>query len=166
MLASRVRVSLDPVFRVRVRVLSHLLLRSSKTMQPAGGMAPPPMNQQHMAQPQQQWGMMAPPPPPQYQQPPPPMWGQQPPQIPPTQQQQQQQQYPAQYQAPQAQYQAPAAQPASSDEVRSLWIGDLQHWMDEAYLQSCFYQALQNGEVSRLALLCILYSESLCSSQL
>ncbi|KAH7675613.1 Apoptosis-promoting RNA-binding protein TIA-1/TIAR (RRM superfamily) protein [Dioscorea alata] len=115
-------------------------------MQPAGGMAPPPMNQQHMAQPQQQWGMMAPPPPPQYQQPPPPMWGQQPPQIPPTQQQQQQQ-YPAQYQAPQAQYQAPAAQPASSDEVRSLWIGDLQHWMDEAYLQSCFYQALQNGEL-------------------
>ncbi|KAJ0966155.1 hypothetical protein J5N97_027293 [Dioscorea zingiberensis] len=116
-------------------------------MQPAGGMAPPPMNQQHMGQPQAQWGMMAPAPPPQYQQPPPQMWGQQSSQIPPpVPQQPPQQQYPPQYQAPQAQYQTPAPQPGSSDEVRSLWIGDLQHWMDESYLQNCFYQALQNGE--------------------
>lgn len=26
-----------------------------------------------------------------------------------------------------------------ADEVRSLWIGDLQYWMDENYLTSCFY---------------------------
>uniref|UniRef100_M8CDL6 Uncharacterized protein n=1 Tax=Aegilops tauschii TaxID=37682 RepID=M8CDL6_AEGTA len=31
----------------------------------------------------------------------------------------------------------PAA-PAASDEVRTLWIGDLQYWMDENYIYSCF----------------------------
>ncbi|KAK6132940.1 hypothetical protein DH2020_033324 [Rehmannia glutinosa] len=36
---------------------------------------------------------------------------------------------------------AAAAAPASggAEEVRSLWIGDLQYWMDENYLTSCFY---------------------------
>nr|XP_027112462.1 polyadenylate-binding protein RBP47-like [Coffea arabica] len=29
----------------------------------------------------------------------------------------------------------------SSEENRTIWIGDLQQWMDEAYLQSCFSQA-------------------------
>ncbi|CAL5410734.1 unnamed protein product [Camellia sinensis] len=41
-------------------------------------------------------------------------------------------------QAPQSQF------PASSDEVRTLWIGDLQYWMDEQYLVNCFAQI---GEV-------------------
>lgn len=31
-------------------------------------------------------------------------------------------------------------QPASADEVRTLWIGDLQYWMDENYLRDCFAQ--------------------------
>ncbi|XP_071689702.1 polyadenylate-binding protein RBP45-like [Rutidosis leptorrhynchoides] len=35
-------------------------------------------------------------------------------------------------------------QPASADEIRTLWIGDLQYWMDEQYLVSCF---AQSGEV-------------------
>nr|KAJ0195637.1 hypothetical protein LSAT_V11C700349050 [Lactuca sativa] len=35
-------------------------------------------------------------------------------------------------------------QPASADEIRTLWIGDLQYWMDEQYLLSCF---AQTGEV-------------------
>lgn len=45
-------------------------------------------------------------------------------------QQQQQQQY--------------AAAPSSTDEIRSLWIGDLQYWMDETYVTNCFYNT---GEV-------------------
>ena len=36
------------------------------------------------------------------------------------------------------------AQPTSADEVRTLWIGDLQYWMDETYLYNCF---AQTGEV-------------------
>uniref|UniRef100_A0A251UL07 Putative RNA-binding (RRM/RBD/RNP motifs) family protein n=1 Tax=Helianthus annuus TaxID=4232 RepID=A0A251UL07_HELAN len=35
-------------------------------------------------------------------------------------------------------------QPATADEIRTLWIGDLQYWMDEQYLLSCF---AQTGEV-------------------
>uniref|UniRef100_A0A2P2M2Q7 RRM domain-containing protein n=1 Tax=Rhizophora mucronata TaxID=61149 RepID=A0A2P2M2Q7_RHIMU len=35
-------------------------------------------------------------------------------------------------------------QPATLEEVRTLWIGDLQYWMDENYLNSCF---LHTGEV-------------------
>ncbi|XP_006594429.1 polyadenylate-binding protein RBP45-like isoform X2 [Glycine soja] len=90
--------------------------------QPGPGMAPPTMGQQ---------------PPQQYQQPPP----------------QQQQPYvmmPPQAQAPQAMW-APSAQPppqqqpASADEVRTLWIGDLQYWMDENYLYTCF---AHTGEVT------------------
>lgn len=37
-----------------------------------------------------------------------------------------------------------ATQPASADEVRTLWIGDLQYWMDEQYILSCF---AHTGEV-------------------
>ncbi|CAM8970615.1 unnamed protein product [Rhodiola kirilowii] len=33
---------------------------------------------------------------------------------------------------------APSYQPATADEVRTLWIGDLQYWADETCLQSCF----------------------------
>ncbi|WCJ36902.1 Polyadenylate-binding protein RBP47B' [Euphorbia peplus] len=29
-------------------------------------------------------------------------------------------------------------QPATLEEVRTLWIGDLQYWVDESYLSSCF----------------------------
>ncbi|GMY05987.1 polyadenylate-binding protein RBP47-like [Fagus crenata] len=33
----------------------------------------------------------------------------------------------------------------STDEAKTIWIGDLHHWMDEAYLHSCFSHT---GEVS------------------
>ncbi|XP_065866879.1 polyadenylate-binding protein RBP47B' [Euphorbia lathyris] len=35
-------------------------------------------------------------------------------------------------------------QPATLEEVRTLWIGDLQYWVDETYLSSCF---VHTGEV-------------------
>lgn len=35
--------------------------------------------------------------------------------------------------------------PTNADEIRSLWIGDLQYWMDENYIFSCFLGAA--GEV-------------------
>ncbi|CAL9131365.1 unnamed protein product [Musa textilis] len=35
-------------------------------------------------------------------------------------------------------------QPATLEEVRSLWIGDLQYWVDESYLHNCF---AHTGEV-------------------
>ncbi|KAL4289713.1 hypothetical protein GQ457_14G010860 [Hibiscus cannabinus] len=38
-----------------------------------------------------------------------------------------------------------SGQPASADEIRTLWIGDLQYYMDENYLLSCF---AQTGEVA------------------
>ncbi|KAI3510011.1 hypothetical protein L1887_25537 [Cichorium endivia] len=115
-------------------------------MQPGNGMAPlpmapmqpPPQQQQQYQQPppQQQW-MMPPPPQQQHQQPlPPHMWAQQ--QAPPQQQQTQQM-----IQANQQSQQYSSA-PASSDEIRSLWIGDLQYWMDEPYVTNCFYNT---GEV-------------------
>ncbi|RWW02862.1 hypothetical protein BHE74_00035180 [Ensete ventricosum] len=110
---------------------------------------------------QQQWMMMPPPPPqPQYYQaaPAPPMWNQQPSQVPPpvsqtVPQPQQQYQAPTLMPPPQMQYQAAPAQapaqplapqPASADEIRTLWIGGLQFWMDENYLYSCF---IHTGEV-------------------
>ncbi|XP_024521576.1 polyadenylate-binding protein RBP47 [Selaginella moellendorffii] len=34
-----------------------------------------------------------------------------------------------------------ATQAQARDDVRSLWIGDLQYWMDESYLKSCFPQS-------------------------
>ena len=37
-----------------------------------------------------------------------------------------------------------AAAPSTPDEIRSLWIGDLQYWMDENYVFSCF---ATSGEV-------------------
>ncbi|CAH1449782.1 unnamed protein product [Lactuca virosa] len=114
-------------------------------MQPGNGMAPrpmatmqpPPQQQQYQqAPPQQQW-MMPPPAQQQHQQPlPPHMWAQQ--QAPPQQQQAQQM-----MQANQQSQQYSSA-PASSDEIRSLWIGDLQYWMDETYVTNCFYNT---GEV-------------------
>lgn len=113
-------------------------------MQPSGvvpqPMAPMSMDQQQHPQvppqqqypPQQQWLMM---PPPQQQQPqaPPQVWGQQPMAAP-------QQPQPQQYGI------GPTSTAASSvsEEIRSLWIGDLQYWMDENYLSTCFFQT---GEV-------------------
>jgi hypothetical protein len=94
-------------------------------MQPGGpGMAPHAIAQQYQQQQQQQqqqpYMMMPPQPQPQPQTQPPQMWApnaQPPHQSAPPQQQ---------------------PQPASADEVRTLWIGDLQYWMDENYLYQCF----------------------------
>ncbi|KAJ4838681.1 Polyadenylate-binding protein rbp45 [Turnera subulata] len=92
-------------------------------MQQPGG-----AGQQPMAQPpsqQYQQGAGAPPPP--YMMMMPPMTQAPPPQQQPMWAQQQQQQQPSQQ-----------PQPTSADEVRTLWIGDLQYWMDESYLVNCF----------------------------
>ncbi|KAA3467480.1 polyadenylate-binding protein RBP45C [Gossypium australe] len=102
---------------------------------PAGGVAPPPsmaadpsQTQQYQKQQQSQpWMMMS-----QQQQagqpvPPPAGWNPQP--VPPLSQMQQ--------------YSAGSAT-VGSGEIRSLWIGDLQPWMDENYLMSIF---AQTGEV-------------------
>ncbi|KAK6283581.1 hypothetical protein POUND7_002533 [Theobroma cacao] len=113
--------------------------------QPAPGVVPPPMapppSMAAAPQSQQQYQYQQPPPPPQPQQPymmmnmmppqsqPPPMWPQQQGSAPVPGQQQQVGQ---------------AGQPASADEVRTLWIGDLQYYMDENYLLGCF---AQTGEV-------------------
>ncbi|BAT04161.1 RNA-binding protein L-like isoform X1 [Oryza sativa Japonica Group] len=96
---------------------------------PQWGAIPPPVphqQQQYAPPPPQMWGQ-APPPPPQ-------MWGQAPP--PPQ---------PAYGQPPPAQAgyygappQAAPAVPAGPNEVRTLWIGDLQYWMDENYISACF----------------------------
>ncbi|TQD84102.1 hypothetical protein C1H46_030342 [Malus baccata] len=82
--------------------------------QPSGGVHPQqvPSDPQQQYQ-QQQWMMM----PPQQQGQAPPAqagWGQQAPQ------------------------QYATTQNPGSDEIRSLWIGDLLQWMDEAYILSCF----------------------------
>ncbi|KAI6669553.1 hypothetical protein NL676_004438 [Syzygium grande] len=45
--------------------------------------------------------------------------------------------------APAYQVQQPH-QPASAEEVKTLWIGDLQYWVDESYLYGCF---AHTGEV-------------------
>ncbi|CAN1353818.1 Polyadenylate-binding protein RBP45B [Linum perenne] len=99
-------------------------------------MAAPP--QVHPQQYQQPPYMMMMPQAPQSQPPPAAMWNNQQPQAPPPQQQQQQQQQ--QGQQPQQ-----GLSGGSGDEVRTLWIGDLQYWMDENYLLSCFSQT---GEVA------------------
>ncbi|KAM1873672.1 hypothetical protein ACFX13_007478 [Malus domestica] len=85
--------------------------------QPSGGVHPQQLpsdpQQQYQQQPPQQWMMM----PPQQQGQAPPAqagWGQQAPQ------------------------QYATTQNPGSDEIRSLWIGDLLQWMDEAYILSCF----------------------------
>ncbi|KAG8385727.1 hypothetical protein BUALT_Bualt03G0075300 [Buddleja alternifolia] len=99
-------------------------------MQPANSMAPPPQYQQQ--QPSQHWLPQQP----QYQVPPP----QQPPAA---AYYYQQPQAPVAGAPPQQYAAAPAAQaqPLADDGVRSLWIGDLQYWMDEQYLLSCFATA-------------------------
>ncbi|XP_065879912.1 polyadenylate-binding protein RBP45-like isoform X2 [Euphorbia lathyris] len=95
------------------------------------GQQPPQGHPQQYQQPQPYMMMM--PQMPQSQPPPQAMWGHQPsmPSAMPPQQQQQQQQ------AQQAQQQG-QGQPGSAEEIRTLWIGDLQYWMDENYLHNCF----------------------------
>ncbi|XP_021594346.1 polyadenylate-binding protein RBP45C isoform X1 [Manihot esculenta] len=98
--------------------------------QPGAGVVPQQMatDQQYQQQPPpQQWMMMQ-----QQQQPVPPPSGWTPPPVPP----------PAQYAVPQAVAQGGAG--ADSAEIKSLWIGDLQQWMDENYLFSIF---ANTGEV-------------------
>ncbi|KAH9622805.1 hypothetical protein KSS87_022385 [Heliosperma pusillum] len=104
-------------------------------MQPPTGMVPPPTDPTQQGgvpghpygqpPPQQQPWMMPPP----YNAPPPAaagqMWGQ------PT----------PQYSMPPPSAASPAA---NQDEIRSIWIGDLQYWMDENYLYNCF---IASGEV-------------------
>jgi len=61
-------------------------------------------------------------------------------------QQQQQQQQMQLSAAPlgQHQYGIGSQNPGSASDVKSLWIGDLQQWMDENYIMSVF---AQSGEV-------------------
>ncbi|KAK6946887.1 RNA recognition motif domain, partial [Dillenia turbinata] len=103
--------------------------------QPATGVVPQPMiAPTSMDQLQQQYHQQQQPP--QQQQ-----WMMQPPQATWSQQLAQAQpltQPPPQYQA------APMTITTGSDDIRSLWIGDLQYWMDESYIQSCF---AHSGEV-------------------
>ncbi|KAG8080361.1 hypothetical protein GUJ93_ZPchr0007g3385 [Zizania palustris] len=130
-----------------------------------GHHAPPPPPQVSGAPPHNHHHQVAggpPPPPPYYQQPPPSyyqagpphapppaMWGQPQQQMlpqyapPPPQQQQQYAPPPNQYAPPPQQYAPPPPQygahvAGGGDEIRSLWIGDLQYWMDEAYLYNAF----------------------------
>ncbi|CAA2992469.1 polyadenylate-binding RBP45-like, partial [Olea europaea subsp. europaea] len=107
-------------------------------MQPSNSMIPSPMAPPPQYRPQQ-W-MPQQPQQTQYQVPPPQQpaatagyYYQQPPQAAPTQQPQPQPQpQPQQYGV------SPAAQAPADDGTRSLWIGDLQYWMDEQYIYSCF----------------------------
>ncbi|XP_019196503.1 PREDICTED: polyadenylate-binding protein RBP45-like isoform X2 [Ipomoea nil] len=103
--------------------------------------APPPQYQQ----PPQQWMMQAQQQPPMQPQPPAAWAHQQPPTMshamPVPYQTQQPQQYAGAYTAA-----APAAS-SSPNEVKSLWIGDLQYWMDESYINGCF---AHTGEVASI----------------
>ncbi|XVF45171.1 hypothetical protein PTKIN_Ptkin02bG0183500 [Pterospermum kingtungense] len=61
--------------------------------------------------------------------------------------QQQQGQHKQQSQKQQQQQQEGGSNP---DEVKTIWIGDLVHWMDETYLHNCFSQT---GEVSSVKII-------------
>jgi hypothetical protein len=80
----------------------------------AGAGVPQPDQQQQY---QQQWMMQQQ----QQSQPVPPPAGWTPPPVPPP-----------------SQYGSAAGSAAVGDEIKSLWIGDLQQWMDENYLLSIF----------------------------
>ncbi|XP_057495949.1 polyadenylate-binding protein RBP47-like isoform X1 [Actinidia eriantha] len=54
-------------------------------------------------------------------------------------------QQPQQPPPPQQQQQSQPQIQGSGDENQTIWVGDLQQWMDEAYLNSCF---VHTGEVS------------------
>ncbi|KAI3675285.1 hypothetical protein L1987_84873 [Smallanthus sonchifolius] len=56
--------------------------------------------------------------------------------------------YQQQYQQQQQQQHQTSGQiQSSSEDNKTIWVGDLQHWMDETYLQSCFSQI---GEVQSI----------------
>lgn len=116
--------------------------------QPGSGVAPQqmPADQQYQQQPPQQWMMMQ-----QQQQPVPPPSGWTPPPVPP----------PSQYGVPQPVAQGAAS--ADSSEIRSLWIGDLQQWMDENYVFSIF---ASTGEVTYIYLTCHIFVLTTCASLL
>ncbi|KAI3525403.1 hypothetical protein L1887_04172 [Cichorium endivia] len=61
-----------------------------------------------------------------------------------------QQQQAQQYQQQSQQQQKGNQIQTSSEDNKTIWVGDLQHWMDEAYLQSCF---AQTGEVASIKLI-------------
>ncbi|KAK6917310.1 RNA recognition motif domain, partial [Dillenia turbinata] len=129
---------------------------------------PPPQQQQpqpyQYPQHQQQPWMMMPPQQQQPQQPPPQQYQQQPQQpnpyiynwysqAPPPPPPLQQQPAPAQPQQQQVAVQGwgtAATQSASADEIRTLWIGDLQYWMDETYIYNCF---AHTGEVTNVKII-------------
>lgn len=93
-------------------------------------MVPPPTADQS-GQYQQQWMTYQQPPPQQPPVPPPAGWTPQP--VPP----------------PTQQTQYAIAPDTATDGIRSLWIGDLQQWMDENYLIGIF---AHTGEVSKFTL--------------
>lgn len=127
-------LSLSPIaYRFRVTqthqnpLQQSLCLFKQTMMQPAPTGVAPPQQTQQQQYPHQPYMMIPPQPQPGAAvQAPPQMWAPQPPS--------------AQQQQPQIQ----AQQPTSAEEVRTLWIGDLQYWMDENYLFTCF---AQTGEV-------------------
>jgi hypothetical protein len=69
---------------------------------------------------------------------------------------QQQQHQHQQYQNKQQQYhqkqQKQLQQQGSNEEAKTIWVGDLLHWMDEAYLHNCFSHT---GEVYRFKLFAV-----------
>ncbi|CAA0835908.1 Polyadenylate-binding protein RBP45B [Striga hermonthica] len=106
-------------------------------MQPATTMVPPPMlphqyQQQPPQQPSQPWMAQQP------QQPPYQVHPHQPPPAAGYYYQQPQAPAGAVTQQQYAAVPAAPAQPIADDGIRSLWIGDLQYWMDEQYLYGCF----------------------------
>ncbi|RAL37755.1 hypothetical protein DM860_000449 [Cuscuta australis] len=119
-------------------------------MQP-GSMVPSPMppmsadpsQQQQYQQPPQPWMLHPPQPPMQPQHPA--AWAQQPPPMSHPMLAPYQTQPPQQYSGAYTGT-SPAAS-SSPNEVKSLWIGDLQYWMDESYLSGCFSHTAEIASV-------------------
>ncbi|XP_010523211.1 PREDICTED: polyadenylate-binding protein RBP47B-like [Tarenaya hassleriana] len=59
----------------------------------------------------------------------------------------------------QQQQQQKHLQRGSGDDVKTLWVGDLLHWMDETYLHSCFSHS---GEVSSVK---VIRNKQTCQSE-
>ncbi len=71
--------------------------------------------------------------------------------------QQQQQQW-TMMQTPQ-----PGSQPQNHEEVKTLWVGDLQYWVEESYLHNCF---AHTGEVrSSASKTCLYLLHLLCTTE-
>ena len=65
----------------------------------------------------------------------------------------------AQFQSQTSSY--PYHQPRTLEEVKTLWIGDLQYWMEENYVQSCFAHTNEVGRPSICPSLPLSFSFSL-----